>query len=1051
MTSATVPVSQVPVGGGVILGDLGGVVVVQPTPGCLQGVQRDLPAPGLRRRLVRRAATITCPCHGSIFSDRRRRRVHPGPGARRRSAVDCPRGVPGAQHTSRRPERRLTRGRSVDLPPGPGSIPDEPGVYRFRDAHGRVIYVGKAKSLRQRLNSYFADLAALHPRTAADGDAPRRRSTGRSSPPRSRRSSSSTPGSRSSTRASTSSTATTSATRGSRSRSTRSSRGVQVMRGAKRKGVRYFGPYAHAWAIRETARPAAAGLPGAHLLATASSSGPGRSAARACSATSASARAPCVGRVSAEEHRADRRRLLRLHGRPDRRRSSGGSRREMRAAADELEYERAARLRDDLGALRAGAGEAGGRARRRHRRRRRRASPRTSSRPPSRSSTSAAAGPRPARLGRRQGRGADDRRSSSSSSCCSSTAAPRTATPTSRARCWSRRCPHDADDASPSWLARAARAAGSSSGCRSAATSGPCMETVAAQRRAGPDPAQDSGAAGDLTARSQALERAAGGARPGRGAAADRVLRRLQPPGHRRRRVDGRLRGRPGPQVASTAGSPSRTAPTGSDDVAAIARGRHAAGSRATSTSRRRCRPRSRRTPSRRSPASTRRPAGRASSPTRRNLVVVDGGAAAGRGRPGARWTSSASTTSRSCGLAKRLEEVWLPGEPRPGDPAAHQRGAVPAAAGPRRGAPVRDHLPPAEALQVDDRRRVLDGVPGLGETRRKALLAHFGSLKRLRAADGRGDRRGARHRAAHRRGASWPRCADGEPRRHPAVNVDDRRDPGRDATDAPDGSRRDRRAAERRPAASRRSWSIVTGMSGAGRSTAAKCLEDLGWFVVDNLPPALLPTLVELGDRSQGAVHPDRRRGGRARPGVLRRPARRARRSWTSAGRDPRVLFLEAADDVLVRRFESVAAPAPAAGRRPARRRHRGASASCCADLRDEADLVIDTSDLNVHQLRAQIDAGVRAATGATRPARTVMSFGFKYGLPVDADLVVDVPLPAQPALGPGAAAAHRPGPRGARLRARPAGRRRASSTATRELLRDRRAPATCARASAT
>ena len=87
--------------------------------------------------------------------------------------------------------------------PAPGEVPDSPGVYRFRDAHGRVVYVGKAKSLRSRLGSYFQDLVGAAPAHAGDGHHRGRASTGPSSPPRSRRSSWSTPGSRSTTRAST--------------------------------------------------------------------------------------------------------------------------------------------------------------------------------------------------------------------------------------------------------------------------------------------------------------------------------------------------------------------------------------------------------------------------------------------------------------------------------------------------------------------------------------------------------------------------------------------------------------------------------------------------------------------------------------------------------------------------------------------------------------------------------------------------------------------------------------------------------------------------------
>lgn len=233
--------------------------------------------------------------------------------------------------------------------PAPGTIPDSPGVYKFRDAGGRVIYVGKAKSLRSRLNSYFADLSGLHPRTRQmvttaasvewtvvgtevealqleynwikefdprfnvryrdDKSYPVLAVTMNEEYPR-----------------------------------------LHVYRGPRKKGVRYFGPYAHAWAIRETldlllrvfpARTCSAGVFRRHAQI-------GRPCLLGyidkCSA-------PCVGRVSAEQHRAIVEEFCDfLSGRTDvmiRRLEK-----EMAEAAEELEFERAARLRDDLGALR---------------------------------------------------------------------------------------------------------------------------------------------------------------------------------------------------------------------------------------------------------------------------------------------------------------------------------------------------------------------------------------------------------------------------------------------------------------------------------------------------------------------------------------------------------------------------------------------------------------------------------------------------------------------------------------------------------------------------
>src|SRR5665648_47645 len=232
--------------------------------------------------------------------------------------------------------------------PAPGQIPDSPGVYRFRDEHGRVIYVGKAKSLRSRLSSYFQDIAALHPRTQQmvttaasvewtvvgtevealaleyswikefdprfnvkyrdDKSYPYLAVTMGEEVPR-----------------------------------------AQVMRGAKRKGTRYFGPYAQAWAIRETLDQLLRVFP----LRTCSSGVFKRAAqvGRPCLLGYIDkCSAPCVGRVSADEHREiaedfcdfmagnTGKFVKRLEAR-------------MKAAAAELDYEQAARLRDDLGAL----------------------------------------------------------------------------------------------------------------------------------------------------------------------------------------------------------------------------------------------------------------------------------------------------------------------------------------------------------------------------------------------------------------------------------------------------------------------------------------------------------------------------------------------------------------------------------------------------------------------------------------------------------------------------------------------------------------------------
>jgi RNase adapter protein RapZ len=180
----------------------------------------------------------------------------------------------------------------------------------------------------------------------------------------------------------------------------------------------------------------------------------------------------------------------------------------------------------------------------------------------------------------------------------------------------------------------------------------------------------------------------------------------------------------------------------------------------------------------------------------------------------------------------------------------------------------------------------------------------------------------------------------------------------------------------------------VITGLSGAGRSTAAKSLEDLDWFVVDNLPPSLLPTMAELGSRSQGAISRiaavvD------VRSGAFFTDLEDAFEQLESRGVHPEVLFLEAGDDYLVRRFENVRRPHPLQGEG---RLVDGIAAErqLLRELRGAADQVVDTSDLNVHELRAKIAAayGGRADAGLRA---TVVSFGYKYGLPLDADVVVD------------------------------------------------------------
>ncbi|MDT5010954.1 MAG: RNase adapter protein RapZ [Mycobacterium sp.] len=181
----------------------------------------------------------------------------------------------------------------------------------------------------------------------------------------------------------------------------------------------------------------------------------------------------------------------------------------------------------------------------------------------------------------------------------------------------------------------------------------------------------------------------------------------------------------------------------------------------------------------------------------------------------------------------------------------------------------------------------------------------------------------------------------------------------------------------------------LVTGLSGAGRGTAAKVLEDLGWYVADNLPPELIAQMVDLGLAAgsritQLAVVLDAR--SRGFTGDL---------DWVRsdlATREifPRVLFLEASDDILVRRYEQNRRSHPLQGDQTlgegiARERRM------LAPLREGADLIIDTSALSVRALRESIERAFGSeAVGTT--SVTVESFGFKYGLPMDADMVMDV-----------------------------------------------------------
>ncbi len=177
--------------------------------------------------------------------------------------------------------------------------------------------------------------------------------------------------------------------------------------------------------------------------------------------------------------------------------------------------------------------------------------------------------------------------------------------------------------------------------------------------------------------------------------------------------------------------------------------------------------------------------------------------------------------------------------------------------------------------------------------------------------------------------------------------------------------------------------------MSGAGRSHAANNLEDLGWFVIDNLPPTLIPKIAELADGSGGAIDRLALVVGSGRYHAESLPLIGALRGQVE---HLRVLFLDAATDVLVRRYESTRRTHPFAGEEPGTLIELiEAERVALEPLRAEADLTVDTSDFNVHQLKDRMRELFGDHAEAPPMRATVMSFGYKHGLPLDVDLVLD------------------------------------------------------------
>ena len=184
----------------------------------------------------------------------------------------------------------------------------------------------------------------------------------------------------------------------------------------------------------------------------------------------------------------------------------------------------------------------------------------------------------------------------------------------------------------------------------------------------------------------------------------------------------------------------------------------------------------------------------------------------------------------------------------------------------------------------------------------------------------------------------------------------------------------------------------VISGMSGAGKSTIALTLEDLGWYVVDNLPPALLENLIDLVNVSMKriAVVIDVR--GRAFFNDLKQSLAQL----ADQGVSRKILFIDASDEVLVRRFESTRRPHPLQGSDRildgiTKERER------LREVKDSADLVIDSSSLNIHQLEKKINEYFIEDSNADLRVN-ILSFGYKYGIPIDADLVVDCRFIANP-----------------------------------------------------
>jgi len=181
----------------------------------------------------------------------------------------------------------------------------------------------------------------------------------------------------------------------------------------------------------------------------------------------------------------------------------------------------------------------------------------------------------------------------------------------------------------------------------------------------------------------------------------------------------------------------------------------------------------------------------------------------------------------------------------------------------------------------------------------------------------------------------------------------------------------------------------VLTGLSGSGKSQAIRALEDLGFFCVDNLPIALIPTLAQLSLRegiSRVALVVDIREGS-----FLSDFPKVFRRLRAMKGLEPKLIFLEARNETLVRRFSETRRPHPLGGGGSVSEGIKRERTRLSA-IRKMADEIIDTSQLTVHELRQTFMSISRHKTGRARLVVTLLSFGFKHGVPVDADLLFDV-----------------------------------------------------------